>query len=81
MYRAHTFVYPFMIYRIVAKVKVIRETTIRNAISLDAIPNTFELPIPSFILALPLNLAILLVDIEVLRQNPSFPTNMTTPPK
>ena len=81
MHRAHTFVYPFLIDRLIEKVKFICKTIISNEISLDAIPNPFELPTSSFILALPLHLASLLVDGKFLFQNPSFLPNITTPTK
>ena len=81
MHQAHTFVYPFLINRIISKVKVICKTITCNAISLDAIPNQFELPTPIFILTLPLNLVNLLVNGKFLYQNPSFLPNMTRPPK
>ena len=81
MHWAKTFVYTFLVDRLIAKVKVVCKTIIRNEISLDAIPNPFELPTPSFILALTLHLASLPTDGKVLRQNPSFLPNMTTPLK
>ena len=78
MHWAQTFAYTFLIDRLIAKVKVICKTIIRNAISLDAIPNPFELPTPSFILALTLHIASLLVDGKVIQQNTSFLPNMKT---
>ena len=81
MHWAHAFIDPLAIHGLIPEVEVMGVAVIGNAISLDAIVDPLKLSTTSIVLALPLHLASLLIDGEILGENPRFLPNMAAPTK